>query len=112
MPKPTMAATPAIAPTPMPAFAPVLSPLEVDESGELVDRGRIDVGPGAGEVGTPAGLTVRPVGVKDTPICLASDAAYAGGNFDRSVTSQATLIASARAMPYGTNVAFESVAAE
>lgn len=112
MPKPTIAATAATAPTPMPAFAPVLSPLESDESGELVGPGKFDVVPGAGEVVKSAGLTGRPVGVKDTPICLASDAAYAGGNLDRSVTSQATLIASARAMPDGTNVAFESVAVE
>jgi hypothetical protein len=115
MPKPTIAAIPATAPTPMPAFAPVPSPLELEESGSLFAKGRLVAGdkfgdnPGAGDVVKPAGVTGRAVGVKDTPICLASDAAYAGGNCERCEDSHPTQIASARARPDRTRVVFVRV---
>lgn len=100
-----MAATPATAPTPMPAFAPVLSPPALDENAESVSLGRYDEAPGTGDV-TAVGLIGSAVGVNDTPIFFASDDAYAVGNFDRSVASQPMLIASAIASPDGTRVVF------
>jgi len=89
MPIPTIAAAPTTAPTPIPAFVPVLSPDEGGgDSDVLVSLGsREDV---AGEA-----VPGRFDGVNGTPIRLAREVAYATGNFERSVTSHPILIASA-----------------
>lgn len=91
------------APTPMPAFAPVPSP---PESEVVVSWGKLDESPGTGDVATAPEFVGTAVGVKGTPILLASEAAYAGGNFDKSSASHPIHIASARAQPFDTKVAF------
>jgi hypothetical protein len=95
------------APTPMPAFAPKLSPPPF-ESEDAVSVGRLEDSPGAGELVKAELVTTAEtgtaVGVKGTQIRFASEEAYAGGNLVKSEASHPTHIASARASPFDTSV--------
>lgn len=93
---PSRRRTPTAAPTPIPAFAPVLRPEEDDDDDECcpVSWGRLDAEPGEG------------VGVNGTLNCFAIDVAYAAGKRERSLACQPMKRARATAVPVVKVVAF------
>lgn len=86
-----IAMAPTVDPTPMPAFAPVLSPDDVEDV--PVSRGR---------VGASCGL-----GMSATPILLAREVAYGAGKDARSPSTHTTSTGNATARAEVTVVIFD-----